>query len=40
MQITVIVCITAVAVAVLSYILLKTRPVYLVDFSVHLPPEE
>ena len=40
LQNTVIVCVTAVALAILSYILLQTRPVYMVDFSVYLPPDE
>lgn len=38
-MITAIFCITALAAAIISYYLLKTRPVYLVDFSIYRAPD-
>ena len=38
-QITVVGCISLVAVALLSYFLLGSRPVYMLDFHVHRAPE-
>lgn len=39
MQVTVVVCCSVLMAALLSFFLLQTRPVYLVDFSVYKPPE-
>lgn len=39
-QVTVISCSVLMAGAVLTYFLLKKRPVYLIDFAVAKPPEE
>jgi hypothetical protein len=37
--VTVVACVSMLLAAVLSFFLLQTRPVYLVDFSVYRPPD-
>lgn len=34
-----VVCVILLAVAILSYFLLRQRPVYMLDFAVHKAPE-
>jgi hypothetical protein len=37
--VTVVACISMLLAAMLSWFLLQTRPVYLVDYAVYRPPE-
>eukprot|EP00878_Enallax_costatus_P003978 GHUV01004200.1.p1 GENE.GHUV01004200.1~~GHUV01004200.1.p1 ORF type:complete len:146 (+),score=15.43 GHUV01004200.1:262-699(+) len=37
--VTVVICCSVLLAAILSFFLLQTRPVYLVDFSVYKPPD-
>jgi hypothetical protein len=39
LQITVTACVSALAVAIISYFALRQKPVYLIDFSVYKAPE-
>ena len=39
MQVTVAGCSLLLSLAVLGYILLQTRPVYLIDFQLYRPPD-
>ena len=39
MQVTVTGCSLLLSLAVLGYILLQTRPVYLIDFHIYRPPD-